>query len=421
MAKEDWKKIQRHRLANARLYVAKYAPYWANTLYGMVPVPVDCLTEQVGGPMALTAKMVLLYEPEWVDREDEKVIAFGLAHECMHKQLLFHTRVLAFKDPQLFSLAQDLFINPTLGAQVTAKGTPIWPVPEWVALPEKFGFPNGLSADKYYELLLKRHESGNQRKTPRFCSGACGGAAGSTAAQALEAQMDERYGRSTADVTRIVKETARQIRRASETAQGRGLFPASFIETIEGLDEVEKVRWEDQLCMTTRAAIGRAQSGGLDYSLSRPSRRSLLRGWPIPGLIKREFVVAIVIDSSGSMSTDRLKRACAETAGVLRQTGIEKAWLLIVDAKLQEPARWVTLDDLISLPVPGRGGTSFIPGVEAVDELEPRPDVTIYFTDGDGQAPEDPPENMQFIWGLINDHARGAPAEWGEAVHIEED
>lgn len=426
MAKHDWH-IKPNRLANARLYICKYAPYWRGVLYAMVPTPIEGLTEKVGGPMALTDKLVLLYDRDWVEKENEKVLAFGLAHEILHNQLQFHFRARAYEDVSLFSLAQDLFINPLLSHQrvnKTTGNTTLWTMPDWVALPHKYGLPDNLTADRYYELLLKKKLEQGANYQPRkmgFCAGACGGITGKPLLQELEGEYNEKVGRSSADVRRVTRETARELQEALKDPKSRGLFPGTFLAIVDELFEEEKVRWEDTLTTMTRSAIGRALAGGVDYSLSRPSRRSYLRGWPIPGLIKREVVVAVVIDSSGSMDQDRLKRAVTETAGVLHQTSVSGIWLIIVDAAVRGEPKWITINELEKLEIPGRGGTSFVPGVEAVDALEPRPDVTIYFTDGEGTAPEDPPENMQFIWGLIDPYTRESPAPWGEVVFIEDE
>jgi predicted metal-dependent peptidase len=431
MDKEAWTKIKGSKLANARLYICKYAPYWRSLLYAMAPAPIEGMTEKVGGPMGLTDKLVLLYDPDWIDKEDEKVLAFGLVHEILHAQLQFHARAKSFVDVALYSLAQDLFINPLLSSQQVNKtkqqdGTtrpgPLWKVPDWVALPHKYGLPPNFTADKYYELLLKDKQQQGVRYQPKrvgFCAGACGSITGKPILQELEQQLNLKMGRSTSEVRRIVRESAKEVQKANEV--GRGLFPGSFLEEIDELFEDEKVRWQDLLANTTRYAIGAASSGGTDYSRSRPSRRSYLRGWTIPGLIAREVVVAVVIDSSGSMQPWKLKRAVTETAGVLHQTGIERLWLLIVDADVQAEARWVTIQELERLAIPGRGGTSFVPGVEAVDRLDPRPDVTIYFTDGDGTAPQEAPEDMQFIWGLIDPYTERNPAGWGDVVLINEE
>lgn len=474
MAALDWRDMKRSGLANARLYVQANAPYFGSTLYGMTPMAVEGLLEQ-GGPMACTEQLVLLFDPDWVEKEDELILATGLAHEVLHSQLKFFQRVQQYGSPEDFNLAQDIAMNQWLRAQQKPgkPGGPMWRCADWFAQPELYGFPPNLTADHYYQLLQKDKKDGKAAKkgsgsgqdqvegaagstpkssgtgnapgdndagvpggmpkgspqggnrpgsgAPRIGRGGCGGIAGNPIGRELERRANEQQGRTPQEVQRVARETARAIRQAQEQAlrQGRGLFPGSFVEILGAVDQEEKVRWEDVLQDCIRSAVGRAKTGGLDYSLSRPSRRSMLRGWPIPGLIKRDFVAAVVVDSSDSMSKEQLKRAVAETAGVLRQTGIEKLWLLIVDAAVAAAPREITIWDLENLEIPGRGGTSFVPGIEAVQKLEPRPDVTIYLTDGDGAATKEPPEEMEFIWGLIRPYRKAPPAPWGEVVNIE--
>ncbi|MEV4077512.1 hypothetical protein ACGFJC_07315 [Nonomuraea fuscirosea] len=57
----------------------------------------------------------------------------------------------------------------------------------------------------------------------------------------------------------------------------------------------------------------------IDYTYHRPSRRTAaLRGGVLPSLRRPLPVVAIVIDTSGSMGEDHLATALAEVTGVLR-------------------------------------------------------------------------------------------------------
>ena len=71
----------------------------------------------------------------------------------------------------------------------------------------------------------------------------------------------------------------------------------------------------------------------------------------------------------------------------------------------------------------GRGGTSFIPAIAAASKLSPRPDLLIYCTDGDGDAPKCPPQGMSVVWAIIMGvYARAkAPAHWGHTVVVSED
>ena len=67
--------------------------------------------------------------------------------------------------------------------------------------------------------------------------------------------------------------------------------------------------------------------------------------------------------------------------------------------------------------VHGRGGTDLRPPFEAQFLAKVRPDVVIYFTDGDGQAPNRPPL-VPVIWCLTPLGHR--PAVWGREIRMTE-
>ena len=52
------------RLSNGRLLVLTRQPYLATAVYAMAPVEVKGLVKAVGGAMAITETMALLYDPD---------------------------------------------------------------------------------------------------------------------------------------------------------------------------------------------------------------------------------------------------------------------------------------------------------------------------------------------------------------------
>lgn len=393
------------KLANARTCVRKRAPYFSPALYGLIPVAV----ENSPYPMAVTDKLVLLYDPKWVVNENVQVLAFALAHEIMHVLLNHVVRGEVYSNKERWNEACDLYINFALRD---------WEVPDWAVSANKYGLAEGLSADAYYKLLGAHEHGGRSAGNAKVCAGKCGGIAGNPQAVHKEDEINRKLGRTPASISGIQKATINRLKEAIDNCKARGINPGFLSELIAMGDEIEKVPWQQLIQNVERRAIGRARRGGLDYSITRPSKRSYLRGWPIPGMVERELVIAVIIDSSASMSTKELKAAVVETAGVLRQTGVEDIWLLIVDTNLQLEPKKVSIIDLEEIDIPGRGGTDFRPGILAVQELEPRPNVTIYLTDGEGGATEEPPYDMEFIWGLVRSRLGNPPASWGEVVHI---
>lgn len=104
-------------LSLARNYVKLNAPYYTSTLYGFIPTPIEDLTALVGGPLAVTERLVLFYEPKWVETVSVKMLASGLAHEIMHHQLSHVARGKVYLDQERFNWAGDLVINQLLRKQ----------------------------------------------------------------------------------------------------------------------------------------------------------------------------------------------------------------------------------------------------------------------------------------------------------------
>ncbi len=80
----------------------------------------------------------------------------------------------------------------------------------------------------------------------------------------------------------------------------------------------------------------------------------------------------------------------------------------------------VNIDQIPKLEVHGRGGTSFIQPLETAMKMQPRPDLCIYLTDGDGTAPSVAP-SIPVIWCVVPGSYSRKPATWGHTVYCSND
>lgn len=401
------------------------------------PRPVPNLEEQIGGPMGVTPGLVLYYDPKWVEETPESQVGTGLAHEVLHFLLKHFARGLSYADKMRWNRAGDYAINYTLDKMIKEVNVPdgqggftvrkekVWDLVEWALLPERDGLPDGLTAEQYYKLLSDLEKQG---KSPQFgpskiMAGGCGGVAGNPNQVdkqiELEKQLDAECGRTEADVSRIRRGTIRSMKE-HEAFQGRGSSPGLFEEIIDSIDRQAVVPWHVYLSSVVRATIGRAKTGGLDYSMARPSRRSLLRGIILPGLIKRDFTLLYILDTSGSMGREQLEAGIIEAANVLQQCGLDFIYFMEADADVSvEPAR-MTLEEFRKVDIKGRGGTDFTPAIKKAANMRPRPDVVIYSTDGDGRCPAQPPPGIEFIWCIVPT-PHGVRPPWGEVILVNKD
>ena len=107
-----------------------------------------------------------------------------------------------------------------------------------------------------------------------------------------------------------------------------GTMPAGLLRWAEEL-LTPKVDWRRVLAALLRRAVAEV-SGAVDYSYRRPSRRSSVAGAigdgtvVLPALRRPVPEVAVVCDTSGSMSDDMLAMALTEVDGLLKSLGLAR-------------------------------------------------------------------------------------------------
>ena len=100
----------------------------------------------------------------------------------------------------------------------------------------------------------------------------------------------------------------------------------------------------------------------------------------LPALRRPVPEVAVVCDTSGSMSEDLLAAALAEVEGLLQALGLARQLRVLACDTAAAPAQRVTSARQVELA--GGGGTDMGAGIAAAAALRPRPAVTVVLTDG---------------------------------------
>lgn len=390
-----------------RAMVKKYVPYMYRLVYGLIPYP----TEEVE-TLGVTPGMVVYFNPTYYGKQPDKKKGGLLLHEGMHP-FQRHDARRGPRDPTRWNLAGDATINPP----ILETGLEL---PEEGIFPEKFGLPNGKTTEWYYDNWPKDADGGHLMVARGLCGG-CAGHPGSNAE--LEQRIDREMGRGAVDRVRIEKQVASAIQ-AHVRQHGRGSVPGTFVDWAETVFAPPKVAWEAELGSVFRSAYGQALAGGQDYSLARPSKRSLVRGIIRPGLVDYQPRVAVAVDTSGSMGSPRgrqIQSGLCEIAGIMRELGSSEVWLLQADAAVATQPRLITLNDLRHLEIRGGGGTDFGPAIREAELLYPRPNILVYFTDGDGACPEAAPQDIAVIWAIVPGRwSVKHPLPWGRTIWIKE-
>jgi len=443
----------RDQVAEARHGLESKLPYFAVGLRQLR------LAECIGlGTMGITASGVLLCDParvaEWYAN---RTLAWVLLHELLHL-LLEHSERRGDRDPQLWNIAADAEDNGRVLA------TPAATLPTGCVTYAGLGLPAGLTAEEVYRQLLERprpRPGGEQGKQgegegegegeqqgegeakpgagrPRLSrsrSGAggskplgkgspkgssweprCGsGAGGEPLPGEAEAEKQVGGGHSPAAIKRLKREVAEAI----EAGKGRGSVPGEWAAWADGVLRPPKIPWQTALRRLVRARL-QHRAGAVDYTYRRPSRRQggvgfgtgrpVLRGLhaPVPRL-------AIVVDTSGSMLGEPIRKAVGEVAGIVRAVGAE-ILLYAADAAVAGCAKVDSVQALRRVTLPGGGGTDFRPALDAVTRARPRVDACIYLTDGDGAFGE-APIGLKVIWVMV---AGPRPVPYGEVLIAED-
>ena len=165
------------------------------------------------------------------------------------------------------------------------------------------------------------------------------------------------------------------MHQALNIARAEGKAPGRIEETVRNA-HASTLDWRTLLRRYMTDAASR------DYSWSVPNRRFIDGGLHLPSIRSEGIdVIAIIIDTSGSLPPQTLAEFWAELREVVAEIRLGSVIVLQVDAAVQDAAEYEPdhLPDEIALK--GRGGTDFRPGFEWLDEQGIQPGVCLYFTD----------------------------------------
>lgn len=385
----------------ARLRLVRERPYLSAALWAMKPIERPGL-----GTMAVDAWWRLYYDPSVAEKWTIEQIGGVLYHETLHLLRDHAGRCEAVgAEKSVWNLAADIEINDDLFAEGVN-------LPDDPLLPEDFGFKRGLLAEEYYALL--KQGSGGQAATgvshePSPGMGNCGSCAHGQQEAWEDAPGTDSPAVSKAEAELVRRQVANEVREACKT---RGKVPGHLKRWAETVLS-PKADWRRVLAGAVRVAAAHT-SGAVDYSYAKPSRRQGQVGngkIVLPSLRRPVPEVAVVVDTSGSISKDMLTQALTEVRGVLTATGAG-AVVLSVDAAVHVCKR---VFDARRVRLEGGGGTDMGVGIEAALKIRPRPHVIVVLTDGYTPWPHDKPP-AKVVVGILGDGP--SPPAWAKEVRI---
>lgn len=409
----------------ARLALGSKAPYFAPGLWALRLVESEAVPT-----MAVDEGWRLYVNPSFADRLSERELVGVLWHELEHLLRAHHARAREMgvdrRTHRLWNLATDAAVND--GAQELG-----FTLPEGVIYPERLGLEPGGLEEAYYRALLERAEEELSRGEGDGPGGEGPEGEGEGASPPPDAAAwDHGSGadglerpwelpRDHAEHPAVGEVQAAQLReevarRVLEHHRSRGTLPAGIVRWAEGVVN-PVVPWQRVLRSLVRQGL-RQVLGRTRASYERPHRRQAAFGRVLmPGSYDVRPRVAVVIDTSGSVSERMLAQALAEVDALLSRVGAE-VWALAVDAAAAQAQKVRRARDI---ELVGGGGTDMRVGIEAALELRPKVDLVVVLTDGLTPWPAEAPRVpvVAGIFGEADATAGGfAPPEFIQSVTI---
>ena len=390
-------RLDEQRLAAARLWGAVRFPYFASALFASSVVAAPGL-----GSIAVDRSWRLYVDPELVDRWTAEEIGTVLVHHVGHLLRDHAGRADALgideRSEGDWVVAADAEINDDLVGSDAIR-FPVDPI-----VPRALECEPGGFAEDYFRKIRGKG----------VCPGECGsGADGRRRRWERDADGIPKITPATGHLLRC--KVAADIRKCA--GRHPGDVPLGWQRWADGLLE-PKVDWRKALGAAVRAGFA-AVAGCVDYTYSRPARRgSVAIPVVLPSFRKPLPRVAVVIDTSGSMSEDLLGAALSEVEGILRAVGLarDRIHVLACDTQVHRIQR-VTSTRQVELF--GGGGTSMGAGIASALELRPRPSVIVVLTDGYTRWPVSGPKATPVVVGLLGRGDWPGP-DWAKVVRIEE-
>ncbi|ASO20156.1 putative metal-dependent peptidase [Actinoalloteichus hoggarensis] len=409
------------RFSSARLWAAHHAPYLAGAVFALHPVVLPpLLDESTSSPVPDPEFRAFPVDTRWrVYLETGTALAtpvpeigWWLLHHIGHLVRAHAARSPVRADPaaagdteaRRWNQAADAEINDDLAADGL-------PAPDGVISPAELGLPPHLTAEEYLPLLdvLADAVGRGGREAAELVD--CGSAADGVP---RDRELPESGG-GPDELERELLERSLAAGIQDRVSVGSAV-PLGWRRWAEAR-LAPKVNWRARLAALIRR--GHELTGGrVDFSRRRPSRRAAACPEIVPAATVRPVPgVVVVVDTSGSVTSDRLRRLIGEVDAILHGIGGSgrRLRVLCCDA-VPHPVQVITrAEDVVLL---GGGGTDMRAGIAEATTLRPRPDLIIVLTDGETPWPDRRPA-VPLLVCLIGED--GAAPDWAHTVRIPEE
>lgn len=152
-----------------------------------------------------------------------------------------------------------------------------------------------------------------------------------------------------------------------------------------------------------------------DYSYRKLNKRYMPEFY-MPSLYSEAMGdVAVIVDTSGSVSDEDFHKFVSETASILRMLKPSAINFVQFDTSIRAVDTLKNLRDIKKLKFTGRGGTKIEPVFEWIENNKPK--AVVIFTDGYFHMPTPPKVTSNFSWIIYDNKKFEAPV--GKVIHYQ--
>lgn len=381
------------RVVQAKIKIINGNPYFAYvTLYLTIEEDTHKILDPWAG-MGVTQDDMIYYSPEFVKDINDDELVFCILHEVIHKVLLHIER--GYGKPNLkWNVAIDLVTNillknngykppkgvliPDSNDQFIIAGKKIENISIKTAEEIFDELPNIPEPPSKYRMF-DSHIKGTAKKTDSN---------GKTSGEGYGKNLNE------AELNRIEKEWLKRNHSATIKARERGINIKGMPRFIEKLSEKE-INWEVLLQRYISHIVP------TNYSWRNRSRKSYATGIYLPGIVKENISVIIIVDASGSITQqqfDKFRSEIISMAKIYKQNITMKIFFHDTEITNEYDIKNGNIEELINMEVRAGGGTSFSEVFKELDKRNMKIDHLIFFTDGDGGKFKNP--DYPILWVL---------------------
>lgn len=447
ISKKNDNQLTKEELCNLKIaYSNKLAVLRREILYkepfiGMIAMNLNLVpTRDPRLSTACTDGKSIFFDIAFLESLSHDEQLFLMAHEIWHNVMIHFIRMNANYDHQLWNIATDMEVNQIL---VKDGFTKI----DNCMYPSNFNFPENLSAENYYDLLVKENqkksifgnsknngstskESNNNDSSSSSNSPSSSSSPSkknskkdsskSSSSSSSQSPLDDKnsfdkhiysdYNPMTEDYDNVSDKFGKieldsdynpfQDSSASDNAEKmreitigaaqmiqkqRGTISGRIEQIIKDLLQ-PKISWRDSL---SKFITKNGSNSFHSRSWSRPNRRFAWSNTYLPSSIGESLNIGIGIDTSGSCQYE-IKKFLSEIKGIVSTFGNDyKIEMIQCDSEIKDHTTYTSIENPLddtkieNFKFKGGGGTRMTPIFDFVNDNEMDINALIIFTDGE--------------------------------------